>query len=290
MAQKVFDRKQFPLMKAFDAQRFHPNDLKPDPILNGRVSLPDIAKFKRDFLDPNVGQVQPITIAKVDGLPVIVDGVTRWRAAKEISDEKIGLHEGGAFFLKCQYTPAKTPLERYTLTVKANIRNEPTPEDEAHSIAIFLHTFMLDEADIASRIYGRTTMDGKPDVKWLRERNAINDLTPAAIVLLKSGKLKSKAAVALAKLTPTQQKEKLKTIADGGTLTVAAIRRQAADTAPAVAAASTPESQARKIRTVSDCRTLVQEYIDMDIPSRIAGLSCENALRTILTELLDEMK
>lgn len=307
MAQKVFNKELVPSLTSYDAQRISPKDLRPDPVLNGRVSLPDIAKFKRDFLDPNVGQVQPITIAKLDGLPVIVDGVTRWRAALEITKEGIGPHENGAFMLKCQYSAAKTPLERYTLTVKANIRNEPTPEDEAHSIAIFLHTFGLPEEDIAARIYGRFTLDGKPDIKWLRERNAMNDLTADAMIALKGGKMDSKAAIALAKLTPEKQREKLTLLDSGQKLTVAAIKRSTSTNGSGTAASaaalnkngSDPLTVAefrnsgtaeRKIRTVSDFRSLVQEYIDMDIPERIKGFTCENAVRKILSDLLDDLK
>ena len=295
MAQKVFDKDQYPLMKAYDAQRFHPKDLKPDPVLNGRVSLPDVEKFKRDFLDPNIGQVQPITIAKVDGEPVIVDGVTRWRAAKEITDAGIGPHEDGAFYLKCQYTPAKTPLERYTLTVKANIRNEPTPADDAHSIAIFLHTFGLDESYIATKIYGRFKLDGSPDLDWVRERNAINDLTAEALALLKTGKLKSKAAVALAKLTPERQRERVAAAQNGYNLTVAAIKRAAApappsDTRNGIIPDAPAPRQAPKKWSKSEFCALIDRWLEYDIPPGMVTMGVENAVRTVLGQIQDEIE
>ena len=64
MAQKVFSSELVPSLRAYDAIRVSPKDLRPDPVLNGRVELPNIANFKRDFLDPRIGQVQPITIKK----------------------------------------------------------------------------------------------------------------------------------------------------------------------------------------------------------------------------------
>lgn len=287
MAKDVFDPS---IASRLNSYRIDPRNLKPDPVLNGRAKLPDIAKFRSDFLNPAIGQVQSITIAKVDGEPVIIDGVTRWRAALEITNECIGPHEGGVFFLKCQYSPAKTPMERYVLTVKANIRNEPTPEDEAHSIAIFIHTFGQNEAYVAEHVYGRFTLDGKPDIGWVRERNALNDLTPKALQALRDGKLKSKAAVALAKLTPKEQKEKLALLDEGQKLTVAAIRR----IAPANGTGTTSEpSPAPPVKRKWDKATVcvkLQNWIDMKLPPHIARMDAENAIRTVLGEIINEIE
>lgn len=289
MAQKVFSKELVPSLMAYDAQRINPKDLRPDPILNGRVKLPEIAKFKRDFLDPRVGQVQPITIKKIDGLPIIVDGVTRWRAALEITEEGTGPHEGGAFYLKCQYVVAKSPADYFILTIKANIRNDPTPEDNAHNIALLIHNFMLTEADIAERAYGRMTPDGKPDVKWVRECMALNELTPGALEALKAGRLKSKAAIALAKLTPTHQTAAMKYMEDGGNLTISAIRRIGTSDGIGDISVAAPRAP-RAPKPESDACGLVQQYIDMELPEYITRMTSENAVRTVLSQLKDEFK
>lgn len=285
----IFDEDQYPLIKKFDGQRVHPKDLRPDPVLNGRVELPNIAKFKADFLVPEIGQIQPITICKLDGIPTIIDGVSRWRAAMEITNEGIGPHEGGAFFLKCAYSVAKTPMARYLLTVKANIRNDPKPADVAHSIAIFLHQFQQSEEYIAAEVYARYTLDGKPDVGWVRECNALNDLTPNSIEAIKAGKVKSKAAVALSKLTPERQLQKIAELRDGQQLTVAAIKRAVAP-APQ---SDTPETPARSPRhgkwDLTAFRKLVESHLSSGVPDHVKKKSCDDILREVLGSILDAL-
>lgn len=297
----IFDADQYPLIKKFDGQRVHPKDLRPDPVLNGRVELPDVAKFKADFLNPKIGQIQSLTIGKLDGIPTIIDGVTRWRAAMEITEEGIGPHEGGAFFLKCTYSPARTAMDRFLLTVKANIRNDPKPADIAHSIAIFLHQFQQSEEFIAADVYGRYTLDGKPDVDWVRECNALNDLTPESLDALKSGRVNSKAAIALSKLTPERQRQKLAETPTGQKLTVAAIKRptiaNGAGPAASAAASSTqttsdplptpPAKRKWDKQTVCD---KLQEWIDMSLPPHIARMDAENAIRTVLGQIQEEIQ
>lgn len=287
MAKEVFDST---VASRLNSYRIDPRNLKPDPVLNGRVKLPDIAKFRADFLNPAIGQVQSITIAKVDGEPVIIDGVTRWRAALELTNEGTGPHEGGVFFLKCQYSPAKTPMERYILTVKANIRNEPTPEDDAHSIAIFLHTFSQTEAYVAEHVYGRFTLDGKPDLAWVRERNALNDLTSKALEALREGKLKSKAAIALAKLTPKEQKAKLELLDAGQKLTVAAIKRVAPVVGTSTTSEASPTPPAKRKWDKKAFCELLQSYIDADLPPHTARMTAENAVRTVLGQIQEEIE
>ena len=226
-----FDKELVPSASRINIYLISPFEMKPDADLNGRVDLPSIKKFEDDFRNPTVGQLEPIIIKKVDGYPVIVDGVGRWRAACNISNAKEGPHEGGVFKLQCRYFVAKSPLDYFIATVKANIRNETKPADDAHNVSIFLHNFNLSEEDIAGRIYGRFTADGKPDVKWVRDMAALSNLTAEGLEALKAGTLKPKSAIALAGMTAKIQKEKLKKLAAGEKLTVAAIKRKD-DTAP----------------------------------------------------------
>lgn len=302
-----FDKTIAPSATRVNDYLLDPRELRPDPVLNGRVELPDIEKFKKDFRNPKIGQIQPITIKKVDGAPVIVDGVSRWRAALELTEAGEGPFNG-IFKLQCRYFYAKNPVDYFIATIKANIRNEPKHEDNAHNVALLIHNFNMTEEDVAIEVYSRTTSDGKPDIAWVKECLAINDLTPEGLEALKTGKLKDvKAAVALSKLTAKIQREKLKSVPDGAKLTAGTIKRSTPPNGSGTAASaaalnkngSDPLTVAefrnhgnseRKIRTVSDFRKLVEEYLEMDIPERIKGFTCENAVRKILSDLLDELK
>jgi ParB-like chromosome segregation protein Spo0J len=208
-----------------------PRHLKLDPVLNGRVELPDVTKFEADFRNPKIGQIQPITVRKKsDGYAYIVDGVSRWRAALNVTKEKGGTFDDGVFMLRCRYFVG-SDSDCFIATIKANIRNEPKPEDDAHNISILIHNFSMEEEDVAGRIYGRYTIDNKPDVKWLRDRLALCDLTPEGIEALKSGRLKPKAAVQLAKLAKDEQKALLKRQKDAPTIK-ASVPSESNGTAP----------------------------------------------------------
>lgn len=288
-----FDKTIAPSVTRVNDYLIDPRELKPDPILNGRVELPDIEKFKNDFRNPAIGQLQPITIKKVDGAPIIVDGVSRWRAALELTEAGEG-PANGVFKLQCRYFYAKNAVDYFIATIKGNIRNEPKPEDDAHNVSILVHNFNMSEEDVAANVYQRRTADNKPDVGWVRECLALNNLTPEGLEALKSGKVKGiKAAVALSKLNAKVQRDKLKRLGDGEKLTVAAIKRD--DSAPrteptAGPSADAPASQERKKpRSVGACIDLVQQYINMDLPSYVCTLPCAEAVHKILGELYDEM-
>ena len=286
MAIKALSKEIHPSLGTFDGVTLEPKDLKVSPNFNGRVELPDIAKFKRDFLDPKVGQIQPISIWKhpETGQAIILDGVTRWRAALEI------VAEGGTFRLQCKYVQCKTEQDAFIFTVKANVRNDPTPADNAHNVAIFHHNFGFALDDIAGRIYGRFTISGKPDKKWAEEMLAINDLAPEALKAMSAGKLKSSAARALAKLSPDKQREKLAEMPEGKTITTAAIRRAAAPT-PTDTTGTLPVDPPRLPRRERDAFcAIVQNWIDLELPPRLTEMTVENAVRTVLGQIQDEIQ
>lgn len=286
----IFTKEAVPSYKRTDAHMIDPREVEIAPELNGRLELPQIDTFLADFRNPKIGQIQPVTITKRNGRPVIVDGHCRWRAALELTNNGEGPFDGGVFKLKCVYFVG-TDLECFIATIKANVRNEPKAEDDGYNISRLLHNFGMDESEIAQRIYGRTTVDGKPDVKWVRDRAALAELAPEAVQALREGKLKPSAAVALASLTQDVQREKLRRAAsEGKKLTTASIKRDdsAPATTPAVPEGGGNNQKPGKV-TVDKCREVLQQYIDMDIPTRIQGMTCENAIRTILGEILDEI-
>ena len=44
MAQDVFNKEDFPGISRINSYLADPRELKPDPVLNGRVELPDVEK------------------------------------------------------------------------------------------------------------------------------------------------------------------------------------------------------------------------------------------------------
>lgn len=233
----IFTKELSPSYKRVDAHMFDPRDLRLDPELSGRVDPPsesDIKKRIDDFLNPAVGQLQSILIAKNDeGYPIIVDGHIRWMAAMEITKKKQGPHDDasgkrGVFKLKCTYFVG-SPLERYIATIKANIRKDPTSADDAYNVSRLVHNFSMSEEDVALKVYGRTGIDGKPDVTWIKERLAYAELAPEAQAALKSGSVKVSQIAQLAKLAKTAQRQAVKGLEPGQKLTTAAIKLAASN-------------------------------------------------------------
>lgn len=288
MAKDVFDTD---IASRLNIYRINPRNLKPDPILNGRVSLPGVEKFKADFRNPMIGQTNTILIKKVDGEPIIVDGVTRWRAALELTEAGEGPHEGGVFFLKAQYFVAKSPVDYFIATIAANIRNEPKPEDDANNIAILVHNFGIEDlGDIASRIYGRFCDDGKPDIKWVKDRLALHELTPKGLEALRSGKLTTKAAVALSRQTEKVQREKLALLDGGHKLTVAAIKRTDAVPTGKSTAEAPPAPPAKRKGSKDTACEVLQRYCDMVLPQHISAMTADNAVREVIGQIIDELE
>ena len=64
---------------------FAPEQLEIDPSLNGRHELPDIQWIVESILTH--GQLQPVTIRRSGGKPVLVAGFSRWRAVSQINKD-----------------------------------------------------------------------------------------------------------------------------------------------------------------------------------------------------------
>jgi ParB-like chromosome segregation protein Spo0J len=237
----LFSREEFADYKRVDSHMLDPRSIEILPEYNGRKNLKPIDNLLREFPDPKIGQLVDVIITKREGRPVLLAGHRRWRAAIQLTEEKKGPFEGGVFKLRCKNFSG-TPLECYIVTLKENQREPTDPDDDADNISRLIHNFSMSEEDIAIRVYNWRTLDGKPDVKRVRDTLALADLAPEALDALKSGKLKPTAAVALAKLSAKVQREK---IASGEKLTVASINSAPApkDTPKAPAKAKpTPHS------------------------------------------------
>lgn len=60
-----------------------PEQIEITPEANGRHELPPIEDLVQSIL--TYGQIQPVTIRKTGGLPVLVAGFSRWRAVSHIN-------------------------------------------------------------------------------------------------------------------------------------------------------------------------------------------------------------
>lgn len=282
----IFTKENVPSYKRVDGHMINPTEIRLDPELNGRVDPPteaDIQQRVDDFLNPAVGQLQPVLIAKESGYPLLVDGHIRWMAAIRITQEGRGPHEGGVFKLKCAYFTG-SPLERFIATIKANIRKEPTIADNGGNISKLIHNFGLSEEDIALRVYGRTTSDGKPDVQWVRECLAFSELAPESLEALRAGILKPKAAIVLAQMAQDAQRARLTQIQESGKkLTVANIKRDTSAPEP-------PYTPPVRFGRVEAC-AVVQEFLDSDWSGLVAmDMTPENLVMTVLGDVLKKME
>lgn len=285
MSQKVFDKTLAPSASTSDMFLIDPREILLRDEYNGRHDEPDCDDLVSDFLDPKIGQNTPVIITKDDGAPVLIAGHRRWRAAMAVTKKKQGPFDG-VFKLKCVYFRG-TPLECFILTVKENRnRKEPKPIDDGYNISKFRNFEMDDEA--IARIYGVQTLDGKPDTKWVEDRAALVDLTPEAQEAVAQGRVKPSAVTALAKLRKQAQRDLVKD--RESKVTAAAIKRASQPESSETAAEPPVTRPARQKWDKPAFCALLQRVIDGKLPPHIARMDAENAIRTVLGEMKDEME
>lgn len=286
----IFTKELVPSYKRADMHMIDPRQIKLDPMFQGRVDPVDVGGFYMDFLNPKIGQLLPVTIRKKDdGLPYIVDGAGRWEAAIRVTEEGKGPFDG-VFKLACKYFVANSDFDAFKATVKANIRNEPTVRDDAHNVSILHHNFHMSAEDIAIGVYNRQDAAGKPDTKWVEDMLILADLTPEGVIAMKEGRLAVPQALKLARLAKNAQKSLLKEQGDAKKITTAVIKR-AAGPAPqsdtGTVPAATPAK--RKFQKQDFC-DILSRYLASDLPKHVLEMTVENAVRTVLGEISDEIE
>lgn len=286
-----FNKELAPSVSRVNIYLIDPREIKIRPEFNGRQVEPSVDDLIQDFPNPSIGQLKPVLITKIDGQPVLLDGHRRWRAAIALTKQKLGPFDG-VFKLKCSYF-AGSPADCFIATVKANTHAASLPEDDGYNITRLLHNFNLSEEDIAVRVYGWTTVDGKPDVKRVRERAALADLAPESVAAMKSGKVPATAVMTLAKMSKEAQKSAIEN-SGSKRLTTAAIKRAAAP-APQPEAGEAPTEapvvrKAPKKWDKKDTCELIQRYIDAELPPGILTMMTENAVRTVLGQIQEEIE
>jgi ParB/RepB/Spo0J family partition protein len=176
---------------------FLPEELEIIPEMNGRHELPDVQWIVDSIL--RHGQLQPITIRRTGGKPVLVAGFSRWRAVNEINSK--GLSER-PLRLRCSYT-ALNEKQAFLANIEENrVRNQTTPMDDAYNIQRLINVYQMTEQEVADS-YRET-------VTWIKGRLSLIELVPEAEKAVRDGRVKTSAAKEIAKLSGDLQKKVVK--------------------------------------------------------------------------------
>jgi ParB family transcriptional regulator, chromosome partitioning protein len=189
-----------------------PEDLQVDPEMNGRHELPDIEWLIQDLLLPH-GQIQPVSIRKTAGKPVLTAGFSRYRAVAEINKRKLTPEP---LRLHCRYTQLDD-RQAFIANISENrVRNPTTMMDDAYNLQRLVNVYQMSEK-AAAEVYRAT-------VPWVRERRAMLELAPEAVQAVKDGRVKPSAAKAIGKLSRELQK---KITSKPGKITTADVAKEA---------------------------------------------------------------
>ena len=192
---------------------FAPEQLEIDPSLNGRHELPDIQWIVESILTH--GQLQPVTIRRSGGKPVLVAGFSRWRAISEINKKKLAEKP---LALRCSYTQL-TEKQAFLANIEENrVRNATTPMDDAYNLQRLINVYQMTEDDCADAY--------RASKSWVKNRLALIEATPEVEKQIRAGKIKGPAAKAVAKLSKEHQTKLAKVAAEKGKVTPADIRRE----------------------------------------------------------------
>lgn len=176
---------------------FLPEELEIIPEMNGRHELPDVQWIVDSIL--RHGQLQPITIRRTGGKPVLVAGFSRWRAVNEINSK--GLSER-PLRLRCSYT-ALNEKQAFLANIEENrVRNQTTPMDDAYNIQRLINVYQMTEQEVADS-YRET-------IAWIKGRLSLIELIPEAEKAVRDGRVKTSAAKEIAKLSGDLQKKVVK--------------------------------------------------------------------------------
>lgn len=187
--------------------RFYPEDIQIKPELNGRHDKPDIEWLIVDIL--KIGQHTPVVIRNDGGKAVLCAGFSRWRAIGEINKRKLLPVK---MQVRCTYTRS-SESEAFLINISENrFRNPTTPVDDAHNIKRMLNNYAMTEEQIAEIYFptAKTPSELKAAKKFVKDRISLISLTPEAEKAVTSGRIKESAAVAISKLSESQQREALK--------------------------------------------------------------------------------
>lgn len=202
--------------------RFLPEHIQIDPAMNGRHELPDIQWIVDSILKH--GQLQPATIRRTGGKPVLVAGFSRWRAVTEINAKK--LYAAKPLELRCSYTQLNDK-QAFLANIEENrVRNATTPMDDAYNVQRLINVYQMTEQECADAY--------RASVAWVKGRLGLIEATPELEVEIRAGRVKPTAATAIAKLSKAHQNNLAKVAREKGKLTAADVKAEVGVKAPVV--------------------------------------------------------
>jgi len=189
---------------------FLPEHIEVPSELNGRHELPPIYDLVESILAH--GQLQPITIRKAAGRPILVAGFSRWRAVTHINANQMAPK---SLALRCSYTQM-TEKQAFLANIEENrVRNATTPMDDAYNIQRLINVYQMTEAEAAEAY--------RTSPSWIHGRLALLQLSPEAETAVRSGRAPLSAAKEIAKLSKDGQS---KVLAKPGKITKADVKRE----------------------------------------------------------------
>ena len=193
--------------------RFLPEMLEIDPQMNGRHETPDIEWIVDSIL--RHGQLQPVTIRRTAGKPVLVAGFSRWRAVTEINKRKL---TEKPLELRCSYT-ALTEKQAFLANIEENrVRNQTTPMDDAYNIQRLINVYQMTEQECAEAY--------RASPSWIKSRLQLIEATPEVEKEIRAGTIKGTAATTIAKLSKEHQTNLAKVAKEKGKITPADIKAE----------------------------------------------------------------
>jgi ParB family chromosome partitioning protein len=226
---------------------FFPEQLEIIPEMNGRHVLPDVQWIIDSIL--KYGQLEPVVIRRTAGKPVLVAGFSRWRSVSEINKRELWKAVGKKepFRLRCSYT-ALTDKQAFLANIEENrVRNETTPMDDAYNIQRLLNVYQMTEDEVADAY--------RTSVAWVKGRMDLIEAVPEIETAIRTGKVKTTAARAIAKLSREHQQNLAKVAEEKGKVTTADIRKETQDD-------SAPTKKEVEIKTVLKAVKLLLNDVD----------------------------
>ena len=209
--------------------RFLPEMLEIHPELNGRHETPDVEPLIQSIV--TYGQLQPVTIRRAAGMPVLVAGFSRWRAVSEINKRKL---LDKPIELRCCYTQL-TEKQAFLANIAENRdRNQTTPMDDAYNLQRLINVHQMTEQECADSY--------RASIAWVKGRLALIEATPEVEKEIRKGTIKGPAAKAVAKLSKEHQTNLAKVAAEKGKLTPADIQKETGKQTPKPAMATAPKN------------------------------------------------
>jgi ParB/RepB/Spo0J family partition protein len=193
--------------------RFLPQNLEVHPELNGRHELPDIQWIVDSIVKH--GQLQPVTIRRTAGKPVLVAGFSRWRAVTEINKQAL---LPKPLELRCSYTQL-TEKQAFLANIEENrVRNPTSPMDDAYNIQRLINVYQMTVEEAADAY--------RASVSWVKGRLDLIEATPEVEKQIRKGTIKGPAAKTIAKLSKEHQTNLAKVAEEKGKVTPADIERE----------------------------------------------------------------